>query len=85
MNIVEKLKEFIIVDLLNAQDKLNLEDEQDLLTLGLLDSMAIMRLIAFIEEEFKIDVPVEEVTIENFRTLVLISNYIQRRQSLVNQ
>ena len=40
-----------------------------------------MRLIAFMESEFSINVPPEDVTIENFINLQMISEYVLRQKS----
>lgn len=46
---------------------------------GTLDSLAIARLIGFIEAESGIAVPAEDVTIENFRTIKTMVDYVSRR------
>ena len=75
----EILKRYISENLLNG--RLQIEAEDDLLGDGLVDSMGIMWLIAFIEEKFEINVPPEDVTIENFRTIKLIDAYLNTRRS----
>jgi acyl carrier protein len=37
-----------------------------------------MRLITFIEQEFQVKVQPEDVTIENFSTIKIISDYLAR-------
>jgi acyl carrier protein len=75
----------IIIDYIHQEIILDEEDgdrigpEQDLLGSGILDSMAVMRLIAFIEEEFKISVAPQDMTIENFHTVHTIGTYIAKR------
>ena len=75
----EILKKYVSEDLLNG--RLQIEAEDDLLGDGLVDSMGIMWLIAFIEEKFEINLPLEDVTIENFRTVKLIDAYLNTRRS----
>ena len=76
---IQILKEYISEDLLNS--RMQVEAEDDLLGEGLVDSMGIMWLVAFIEEKFGIDVPLEDVTIENFRTIQLIDAYLNKKRS----
>ena len=54
--------------------------DEDLLGSGLLDSLGIMSLVIFIEQEMGIDIPAEDVTIENFETLEIIDAYLDRRR-----
>lgn len=53
--------------------------DDDLLLSGLLDSMAIIRLLAFIKDTFGIDVPPEDVVIEHFSTINAIAQYLSAR------
>ena len=57
-----------------------ISSEEDLLLSGLVDSIGVMRLVAFIEETFEIQVPPEDVTIESFSTVDAISSYVAGRQ-----
>jgi acyl carrier protein len=74
----ERLAHYIATDLLNQSDLVIGEDE-DLLVSGLLDSLSVMSLIHFIEQDLHIDVPAEDVTIENFVSLRAIDSYLARR------
>jgi acyl carrier protein len=57
-----------------------LEPDDDLLTSGLLDSLGVMQLVWFIEREFEVQVPPEDVTIDHFESIDAISEYIERRR-----
>jgi acyl carrier protein len=74
----ERLARYIAADLLNQHDRVVDEDE-DLLASGLLDSLSMMSLIQHIEQDLQIDVPAEDVTIENFRSLRAIDAYLDGR------
>jgi acyl carrier protein len=74
----EKIARYIATDLLNQADLVIGEDD-DLLASGLLDSLGAMALIHHIESELAIDVPAEDVTIENFASLRAIDAYLARR------
>ena len=73
-----RILEFVSQDLLGADETLALAVDDDLLASGDIDSMGIMRLIGFIEEEFSRPVPPEDVTIENFGTIAAIGAYVDR-------
>ena len=74
----ERLARYIAADVLN-QPNLVIGEDEDLLTSGLLDSLSVMSLIHFIEQDSGIDVPAEHVTIENFVSLRAIDSYLTRR------
>ncbi|MEO0526009.1 MAG: acyl carrier protein [Bacteroidota bacterium] len=60
----------------NEQNGEKIGPQDDLLGGGILDSLGMMRLIQFIENEFNIKVPAEDMTIENFMTIKTIGEYI---------
>ena len=82
MNITEELKTFIQSELIYGATEINNDD--DLLLSGLVDSLGVVRLIAFIETTVDTPIPPEDVTIENFGTVQSIADYVQSRQSIVN-
>ncbi|MEL6895122.1 MAG: acyl carrier protein [Planctomycetota bacterium] len=59
----------------------SLDPQQPLLTSGLVDSMGVMRLVQFLEEEFRIQIDPADVTIENFGCLNDITTFVANRQS----
>ena len=75
----QMLKDFIVSDLLNGAASGTPADEQDLLLSGLVDSLGVVRMIAFIEQTMAVSVPIEDVTLENFQTIERIASYIQRQ------
>ena len=74
----ERLARYIAADVLNQPDVVIGEDE-DLLSSGLLDSLSVMSVIHFIEQDLSIDIPAEDVTIENFVSLRAIDAYLGKR------
>lgn len=53
--------------------------DDELLIDGIIDSLGVTRLTGFISSEFAIEVPAEDVTVENFRTINLLSSYVGSR------
>ena len=74
----ERVARYIANDLLNQPD-LEIREDEDLLGSGLLDSLRVMSLVNFIEQDIGIDVPAEDVTFENFVSLGAIEAYLSRR------
>jgi acyl carrier protein len=55
--------------------------ETELLETGVLDSIAILELVAFVEEKFSFVLPLDEFVPENFSTVATIAVMIERLQS----
>ena len=83
MNTQEAIKSYLTKELLSDHENLNLSIDDNLLIGGLVDSLGIMRLISFIEQSFNIRVPPEDVTIEHFRSIRVIAEYVESRVSAV--
>ncbi|MEL6160322.1 MAG: acyl carrier protein [Cyanobacteria bacterium J06627_32] len=73
----EILKQFVSEDLLNNRQQVEVDD--DLLGEEIIDSMGVMRLVAFVEERFACKVPQSDITIINFRTIKAIDDYLAAR------
>lgn len=74
----DRIRQFIAHDLLNEPARL-IDDDEDLLGSGLLDSLSVMSLVHFLEQEARVVVPAEDVTIDNFVSLSAIEAYLTRR------
>jgi acyl carrier protein len=57
-----------------------IEGETALFSTGLLDSVAMLNLIGFLEDQFKIEVRASDVTLENFDTPEQIEAYVNSRR-----
>ena len=75
----DRLARYIATDLLNQPTRV-IDADEDLLGSGLLDSLSVISLVQFIEEELSIDIPAEDVTIDNFISLRAIDDYLGRRR-----
>lgn len=56
------------------------EDNADLFALGILDSFAILEMIAGLETAFEVSLPNEELTLQNFQSLSAIAGLIRRHK-----
>lgn len=75
------LKEFILERFMYRSTGDDLADDFELLGSGVLDSLGAFTLVFFIEETFGIEVPPQDVTIEDFSTVSTIAAYIARRST----
>ena len=55
-----------------------LGDDQDLLSSGILDSLAILQVVSYIDEQFGIQVPDEDVVFENFQSINALTSYLEQ-------
>ena len=62
----------------------NVRDDDRLLSNGILDSMGILEVVAFIEEEFHITVSDEELLPENFESLSELTTFVQSKLTLAS-
>ena len=76
---VEAIRDFIQAEIVNDPSA-NLSPEQNLLLSGILDSLAVFRLVAHLEEQYEIEIPPHDVTLEHFATLANIDAYVQSRR-----
>jgi acyl carrier protein len=58
-----------------------LEDDDSLLERGIIDSVRMLDLMGFLEENYRVKVNDEDLYPENFDSLNAIAAYIQRRQN----
>lgn len=75
------LRQHITQELLSDRNGTAISDDDNLLGSGLLDSVGMMSLVLFIEEELQIEVPPEDVTIEHFLSINTIDAYLRQRQA----
>ena len=73
---------FISCELVNRADLLPLKNDTPLVESGVLDSLALLSLLVFLENEFNISVDDYEVVPENFNTIDAICAYVRSRQKL---
>ena len=75
----KKLRDFIFQELVFVAEPQNFGDDDDLLEAGL-DSMGIMRLIMFIENEYGVTLPDTEIEPDNVQTFNALEQWIRRHQ-----
>ena len=76
----KKLREFIFQELIFVTDPEQFSDDEDLLNAGL-DSMGIMRLIMFIENEYGITLPDTEIEPENVQSFNALEQWILKHKN----
>lgn len=80
MSVEEKIKQFVMHDLLRGKREAIGVDES-LISAGLLDSLTLLQLIAFVEDEYNMTISDEEMVAENFETIRSIKMLVERKRS----
>lgn len=79
---VNDITQFIVQELLKKTDDFQLGQDDELLLSGMIDSLGIMLLVSFIAEKTGYEVPPQDVTIENFSTISILVDYLNRHANL---
>jgi acyl carrier protein len=61
-----------------AQDKglTHVDDDESLIENGVVDSLGVFKLVAFLEESFSVQIPDGEIVYENFATIDQIERFV---------
>ena len=78
-DIPQTVKDFILKEFLEGEDPSELQSDTPLLTTGILDSLATLKLVAFLETEFDIAVEAHEADAENLNTIADISDLVRSK------
>jgi acyl carrier protein len=81
MQLVETLRNFIVDECGQKTRLPNVNEKDSLLETGILDSLAIMKLLSFIERTFSVEIPESDLTPENFDSISTITSLIQQKLS----
>lgn len=76
--ISDRIRGFISTELMFEDASASLSDDTPLLA-GVIDSLGLMQLISFIEEEFDVAIDDAEVTASNFRSVADIEKLIEQK------
>jgi methoxymalonate biosynthesis acyl carrier protein len=74
-----KLIEFVKKDLARGKGVTDLSEADDLVEAEVMDSLGIMKLILFLEENFGIKISDEDLTLENFRSIETIYSLVEEK------
>jgi acyl carrier protein len=78
MDIENRIRQFILTNLYYAEDSF-IGDEDSFLETGVIDSMGVMELVAFIQSEFAIEVAQQEIVVENFDSIRKLASFVRRK------
>jgi len=81
MSAKEKVRNYILENYLFTDDQSALKDEDSFLQQGIIDSTGILEVIYFLEDEFGITVPEEEMVPENLDSVNNLVKFIASKNA----
>jgi len=81
--IIMRVRNFIQENFLYMRSNFQLDDDDRLLEKGVIDSMSLVEMIAFIEREFGVKAMEEEISDANFGSLAGIGRFVSEKQSVL--
>lgn len=75
----ESVKAFILTEFLPGEDPGELRDDTPLITGGILDSIATLKLVAYVEEKYGIELAPHEADAEHLDTISDITSLVQSK------
>jgi acyl carrier protein len=75
-----KIKEFIMKEVNPDLNLTELRDDEPLVESGIIDSLGILRIMAYLDEEFGIDLSAHEIKPENFKNITTICRLIDQNR-----
>ena len=75
----EIVKAYILEEFLPGENPAELTDTTPLITGGILDSLATIKLVAFLEQRFKIQIQAHETMVDYLDTLMDISQLVSSK------
>lgn len=74
------VKGFVLDSFLPGEDPAALTDTTPLVTTAILDSLATIRLVSFLEERFDIRIAAHEASVDNLNTIASIADLVQSKR-----
>lgn len=79
ISIRDSVRSFILAEFLPGEDPMNLTDATPLVTGGILDSIATLKLVAYLEQTFGVHFQAHEVDSEHLNTVSDIVNLVRSK------
>lgn len=81
MNTNEIIREFIQREIVQHTLEKPLDDNDQLVESGIIDSLGVMSLLGFLEEKFAISIPSDDLNPENFASVSSITALVERQRT----
>ena len=78
---MQRLQAYVQENFLYMRPDVELRPDESLLASGIVDSMGVMEVVAFLETEFGVVVEDADITEENLGSLAAIARYVSQRRT----
>ena len=79
MNEEAKIRDFILENFMAGESEEALDNDSSFLGKGIIDSMGVLELVAFVEETYGIEIDDDELIPDNFDSVSKLVSYIRRK------
>jgi acyl carrier protein len=79
--IISAVRAFVLCTLAPARGLGAVGDDESLVDSGIVDSLGVFQLVAFLEETFGLRIADEDITPENFGSIVAIVRFVEERKN----
>ena len=79
---METVKDFILKEFFSKEDSDRLTTSTPLVTGGYIDSLATLKLVSFLEDEYNIELAAHEIKAENLNTIADIANFVRSKMEV---
>jgi acyl carrier protein len=81
MDIKTQIRSYISKNLLYSDNGFNYSDDVSFLEEGIIDSIGVMELVSYVEENFNVPVRDQDVTPDNFDSINRLADFIHRNSN----
>jgi acyl carrier protein len=79
--IQSSIRDYLIAEFLPGEDPAELTDDMRLISSKIIDSIAAIKLVSFLEGQFGIQIEAHELDVDNFDTIAKITWLVQSKQA----
>jgi len=76
--VVDRVRDYVVAEFLPGEELSAVSLDQDLMSSGVVDSLGLLKLIAWVETTFDVTVGDDDLDPENFRDFGAIAQYVHR-------
>ncbi len=83
-DVVEQLKGYIVETILDGEDE-GLNESTPLLEWGVINSLELVGLLSFIQQQFHVEIPGEKISADHLANLAALSDLVMEQASAVRK
>ena len=76
-----KIKEFIMTEVNPDLNLSQLDDDEPLIESGIIDSLGVLKILAFMDEAFEVDLASDQIKLENFKNVSSICALVEKQKN----